>query len=88
MMEWQITLARKNLPKNSSQTFKPNTYVPRTVNILKVPRVNLELWDDLLDKVKSHDVGFQAFQKCLIKGIVPVANLASKLVEAKKNKAN
>ena len=32
-------------------------------------------------------VGLQAFQKGLIKGIISVANLASKLVEAKKNKA-
>ena len=39
------------------------------------------------NKVKSRDVGFQAFQKGIIKGIVPVANLASKLVKAKKNKA-
>ena len=54
---------------------------------MKVPRVNPELWDDLLDKVKSRDVGFQAFQKGLIKGIVPVASLASKLMEAKKNNA-
>ena len=83
-----ITLVRKHLPKNSSQTFKPNTFVPRTVNVLKVPGVNPELWDDLFDKVKSRDVGFQAFQKGLIKDIVPVANLASKLVEAKKNKGN
>ena len=30
---------------------------------------------------------FKAFQKGLIKGIVPVTCLASKLVEAKKNKA-
>ena len=41
-----------NLPKNSSKKLKPNTFVPRTVNILKVPRVNPELKDDLLDKVK------------------------------------
>ena len=75
------------MPKNSSQTFKSITFVSRTVHILKVPRVNLELWDDLLDKVKRRDVGFQVFQKGLIRGIVPVANLASKLVEAKKNKA-
>ena len=40
-----------------------------------------------MDKVKSRDVGFQAFQKGLMKGIVPVASFASKLVEAKKNKA-
>ena len=65
------------MQKNGSQTFKSNTFVSRTVNILKVPGVNLELWDGL----------FQAFQKGLIKGIVSVANLASKLVEAKKNKA-
>ena len=82
-----MTLARKNLPRNSSQTLKPKTFVPRTVNILKVPRFNPELWDDLLDKVKSRDFGFQVFQKGLIRGIVPVANLAGKLVEAKKNKA-
>ena len=60
---------------------------PENCEYLKVPRVNPELWDDLLDKVKSRDVGFQAFQKDLIKGIVPVASLLSKLVEAKKNKA-
>ena len=89
MMERQsvlITLVRKNLPKNSSQTFKPNTFVPRTVNVLKVPGVNPELWDDLLDKVKSRDVGFQVFQKGLIKDIVPVANLASKLVDRSQEK--
>ena len=89
MMERQsvlITLVRKNLPKNSSQTFKPNTFVPRTVNVLKVPGVNPELWDDLLDKVESRDVGFQAFQKGLIKDIVPVANLASKLVDRSQEK--
>ena len=34
----------KKMPKNSSQTFKSNTFVSRTVHILKVPRVNLELW--------------------------------------------
>ena len=28
-----ITLAPKSLPKSSSQIFKPNTFVPRTVNI-------------------------------------------------------
>ena len=60
---------------------------PENCEYLKVPRVNPELWDDLLDKLKSRDVGFQAFQKGLVKGIVPVASLASKLVEAKKNKA-
>ena len=52
---------------------------PRNCEYFKVPRVNPELWDDLLDTVKSRDVGFQAFQKGLIKGIVPVASLASKL---------
>ena len=60
---------------------------PKNCEYLKVPRVNPELWDDLLDKVKSRRVGFQVFQKGLIKGIVPVASLASKLVEAKKNNA-
>ena len=60
---------------------------PENCEYLKVRRVNAKLWDDLLDKVKSRDVGFQAFQKGLIKGIVPIASLASKLVETKKNKA-
>ena len=60
---------------------------PENCEYLKVRRVNAKLWDDLLDKVKSRDVGFQAFQRGLIKGIVPIASLASKLVEAKKNKA-
>ena len=81
MMERQsvvITIVRKNLPKNSFQTFKPNAFVPRAVNVLKVPGVNPELLDDLLDKVKSRDVRFQALQRGLIKDIVPVANLASK----------
>ena len=82
MIEWQsilITAAQKKMPKNSSQTFKSNTFVSRTVHILKVPRVNLELYGTAF-------VGLQAFQKGLIKGIVSVTNLASKLVEAKKYK--
>ena len=54
---------KTKMPWNSSQAFKPNTFVSRTVNVFKVPRVNLELWDCLLDKVKKRDVGFQAFQK-------------------------
>ena len=64
MMERQsvlIMIVRKKLPKNSSQTFKPNAFVPRAVNVLKVPGANPELLDDLLDKVKSRDVRFQAF---------------------------
>ena len=81
MIEWQsvsITLAQKKMPKKSSQTFKSNTFVSRTVHILKVPRVNLELWDGLCR--------LASLPKGLIKGIVSVTNLASKLVEAKKYK--
>ena len=36
---------------------------PGNCEYLKVPRVDPELWDDLLDKVKGSDVGFQAFQR-------------------------
>ena len=45
-----------------------------------------ELWDDLQDKAQSRECSFQSFQKNLIKGITPVMQLASKVVDAKKSK--
>ena len=65
------------MPKNSCQTFKSNTFVSRTVHILSL---------GLTSSYETAFVGLQAFQKGLIKGIVSVTNLASKLVEAKKYK--
>ena len=51
LRKWQSVnnnaCTKKKKPKNSSQTFKSNTFISRTVHILKVPRVNLELWDSL-----------------------------------------
>ena len=61
--------AREQLSKIQAKYLRP-----RNCEYLKVPRVSPELWHDLLDIVKSRDVGFQAFQKGLIKGIVPVAS--------------
>ena len=48
--------------------------------------MNPELWDDLQDKTKSRECSFQSFQKNLIKGITPVMQLVSKVVDAKKSK--
>ena len=45
-----------------------------------------ELWDDLQDKTKSRECSFQSFQKNLIKGITPLVQLASKVVDPKKSK--
>ena len=59
---------------------------PENIDFLKAPRVNPELWDDLQDKTKSRECSFQAFQKNLIKGITPVVQSASKVVDAKKRK--
>ena len=59
---------------------------PENCDFLKTPRVNPELWDDLQDKTKHRECSFQAFQKNLIKGITPVVQLASKVVDAKKRK--
>jgi len=59
---------------------------PENCDFLKAPRVNPELWDDLQDKTKSRECSFQSFQKNLIKGITPVVQLASKVVDAKKSK--
>ncbi|XP_044167452.1 uncharacterized protein LOC122951516 [Acropora millepora] len=59
---------------------------PENCDFLKAPRVNPELWGDLQDKTKSRECFFQSFQKNLIKGITPVVQLASKVVDAKKSK--
>ena len=48
--------------------------------------MNPELWDDLQDKTKSRECSFQSFQKNLIKGIMLVVQVASKVVNAKKSK--
>ena len=61
---------------------------PENCEFLKAPRMNLELWDDLLDKTKSRECSFQSFQKNLIRGITPVVQLANEVVEAKKRKAD
>ena len=83
-------------PVNSACTKKPakeqfasiqKKYLrPENCEFLKTPRVNPELWDDLQDKTKHRKCSFQAFQKNLIKGITPVVQLASKVVDAKKRK--
>ena len=59
---------------------------PENCEFLKAPRVNPELWDDLQDKTKSRECSLQSFQKNLIKGVTPVVQLASKVVDAKKRK--
>ena len=59
---------------------------PENCDFLKAPRVNPELWGDLQDKTKSRECSFQSFRKNLIKGITPVVQLASKVVDAKKSK--
>ena len=59
---------------------------PENCDFLKAPRVNPELWDDLQDKTKSRACFFQSLQENLIKGITPVMQLASKIVDAKKSK--
>jgi len=59
---------------------------PENCEFLKAPRVNPELWDDLLDKTKSREGSFQSFQKNIMKGVTPVVQLASKVVDAKKRK--
>ena len=62
-------------------------YLPQeNCNFLKAPRVNPELWDDLHDKMKRREYSFQSFQKNLIKGVTPVVQSASKVVNAKKRK--
>ena len=48
--------------------------------------MNPELWDDLQDKTKSRECSFQSFHKNLIKGVTPVVQLASNVVDAKKCK--
>ena len=47
---------------------------PESCEFLKTPRVNPELWDDLLDKTKSRECSFQSFQKNLFRRITPVGN--------------
>lgn len=59
---------------------------PKHCEFLKAPRVNPELWDNLLDKTTSRERSFQSFQKNLFKGITPVVQLASKVGDAKKRK--
>jgi hypothetical protein len=59
---------------------------PANCEFLKSPRVNPELWDDLQDKTKAREASFQAHQKNLIKGIIPVVYLADKAVQAKQAK--
>ena len=48
--------------------------------------MNPELWDDLQGKTKIRECSFQSFQKNLIKGITPVVQLASEVVDAKESK--
>ena len=59
---------------------------PENCEFLKAPRVNPELWDDLQDKTKGREGSFQAFQKNLIKGVIPVIMFTDKVVKAKQDR--
>ena len=71
----------KRPAKEQFSLIKKKYLRPENCNFLKAPRVNPELWDDLQDKTKSRECSFQSFQKNLIKGITPVVQLASKVVD-------
>ncbi|XP_028415797.1 uncharacterized protein LOC114539372 [Dendronephthya gigantea] len=76
----------KKPAKEQFQSIQRKYLRPENCEFLKAPRVNRELWDDLHDKTKSPEVFFQAFQRNLIKGVIPVIMLTNKMVNAKKDK--
>ncbi|KAK2551360.1 Transposon Tf2-6 polyprotein [Acropora cervicornis] len=83
----RVNSARTKRPAKEQFSFIQKKYLrPENCDFLKAPRVNPELWDDLQDKTKSRECSFQSFRKNLIKGITPVVQLASKVVDAKKSK--
>ena len=73
----------KKPAKEQFSLIQKKYFRPENCEFLKAPRVNLELWEDSLDKTKSHQCSFQSFQKNLIRRIMPVVQLANKVVEAK-----
>lgn len=63
--------------------------LPKKCEFLRAHRMNPELWDDLLVKTKNCECSFHSFQeKKLIRGIMLVVQLANKVVEVKKWKAD
>ena len=76
----------RRLAKEQFSSIQKKYLRPENCDFLKIPRMNPELWDDLHDKLKSRECSFQPFQKDIIKGITLVAQLASKVVDAKKRK--
>ena len=73
----------KRPAKEQFLTIQKKYLRPQNCEILKAPRVNPELWDDLLDKTKAREASFQNYQKNLIKGIIPVIMFSHQIVKAK-----
>ena len=69
----------KRPAKEQFLTIQKKYLRPQNCEFLKAPRVNPELWDDLLDKTKN----LKHYQKNLIKGIIPVIMLSNQVVKAK-----
>ncbi|XP_062592192.1 uncharacterized protein LOC134253641 [Saccostrea cucullata] len=56
---------------------------PENCTVLKVPRVNKEIWDVLGKQAHSSDLSFQEIQKSLAQGLVHIVNLADQLANHK-----
>ncbi|XP_062591612.1 uncharacterized protein LOC134253118 [Saccostrea cucullata] len=56
---------------------------PENCTLLKVPRVNKEIWDVLGKQAHSSDLSFLEIQKSLAQGLVPIVNLADQLANNK-----
>lgn len=56
---------------------------PENCNLLKVPRVNKEIWDAMNKQAHSDDLTLQVIQKSLATGMIPLVQMADMLVNKK-----
>ncbi|XP_061177945.1 uncharacterized protein LOC133186704 [Saccostrea echinata] len=56
---------------------------PDSCNLLKVPRVNKEIWDAMNKQAHSEDLTLQVIQKSLATGIIPLVQMADMFVNKK-----
>lgn len=61
---------------------KENIDRPENCKLLTTTRVNPEIWDIAKKQTRSMDARFQQLQETLMKGLVPLANMAGKVGEA------
>ena len=68
---------------DSIKSIKDKYYRPENCENLCVPRVNREIWSALSRQANTQDSKMQDIQKSLVKGMIPIVQLAEQCCKSK-----